>query len=197
MDVASRARQLAVLGMEFRGQPHPGQKYRHGWIPVGPIEAVLGKAMSQIDIEQLYGDALANDEFAPGAVAELATSGDVHIDVAGDVPDTWHVFADMTQLDAEGLAETFDWAVERASDVSSHGHRPADPVNGLLDWRDDSGWIVGYAPDGTVRFGSGRADAAASNDVRVMDLSLDEARALSSALYNLAATDLPDGEDGG
>jgi ADP-ribosyltransferase exoenzyme/putative peptidoglycan binding protein len=34
MDAAARARTLALLGIEARGHPHPGQHYTHGWIPV-------------------------------------------------------------------------------------------------------------------------------------------------------------------
>jgi len=34
MDAAARARELALLGIEVRGHPHPGQHYKHGWIPV-------------------------------------------------------------------------------------------------------------------------------------------------------------------
>jgi hypothetical protein len=36
MDTAARARELALLGIEVRGHPHPGQHYHHGWIPVTP-----------------------------------------------------------------------------------------------------------------------------------------------------------------
>ncbi len=32
-----RHRIIQLLG-EYRGHPHPGQKYKHGWIPVGPID---------------------------------------------------------------------------------------------------------------------------------------------------------------
>jgi len=36
MDTAARAR---ILAFETRGHPHPGQKYKHGWIPVGAVAA--------------------------------------------------------------------------------------------------------------------------------------------------------------
>lgn len=35
MDSLTRDRTLRLAGVEMRGRPHPGQHYKHGWIPVG------------------------------------------------------------------------------------------------------------------------------------------------------------------
>jgi hypothetical protein len=183
-------RRIAVFNILSRGQPYPGQRYRHGWIPVAGV-GILGKSYSQPELERTYGDAVDSDEFAPGAIVELGTSGDIHIDIASDAEDRWHVFGDMSQDDdfPPKLLDAIAWAADIRLDTP--GHRPPDPVNGLTDWQEVEGVIVGYAPDGTIRIGWPHGD----DQFNVMDLTRDEALALHGALDELLVTDLPDPED--
>lgn len=195
MDTAARARQLAVVGL--RGHPHPGQRYRHGWVPIAgsSIGSVLGSALSNAEIDDVYGEMDDSIEFGPGAIFDYGgdSSGAVgSIRLAADQPDRWYGFADFTQDEADKLAQDLDWAIGRAYDAKEHGHRAPDPVNGLLDWRtDDAGQVVGYGPDGVIRLGLAESgnDAAASNDVRIIDLSHEEATTLQRALEEFAGTD--------
>ena len=48
MTAAIRARQLAALGIEARGHPHPGQKYTHGWVLIGP-DALAAAGLRLVD----------------------------------------------------------------------------------------------------------------------------------------------------
>jgi hypothetical protein len=126
--------------------------------------------------------------FSPGAHVELSEHGDVHIDLASGEPGKYHVFADRTQTEADELGADINWALERSRDM---GHRPPEPNNGLVDWIDRDGIIVGYDPDGNIRLGWPAGD----NDVDVLDLPPDEAETLAEALTRFGAMALP-GEEG-
>lgn len=193
MDAATRDRTLRVLGVQLRGHPHPGQHYKHGWIPIAgsTMEVSMGKALSSSEIDDVYGDVHDRAEFAPGALAELNTDGTVSIRLAADKPDHWYGFGDLTQEEAAVLADDLDWAVGRAGDAAEHGHRPPDPVNGLLDWRAAEDQVVGYGPDGTIQIGFAMVGGD-PNNYRVIDLSSDEAIELQKALHDMALTDLSD-----
>jgi len=185
--VPDTERQVPVDTLERRA-PYPGQRYRHGWIPVSGFN-LLGRAQTQDDLESSYGAAYDSAEFSPGAHVELSEIGDVHIDLAGEQPDTFHVFGDMSQEGAAQLSDDIWWALNRAA--GDGGHRPPDPVNGLSDWVDRDGVIVGYTPGGDIRLGWPRAD----DDVDVLDLPAEEAKALARKLAEFADINL-DGEEG-
>lgn len=180
-----------------RGVPHPGQRYRHNWIPTTGL-AVLGPDFAVDELNQAYGDTIDNEQFAPGAWVEIGEGSDtIHIDVAGEQQGRFHVFADMEREDAQNLATDIDWAWDRAYDLTNNlsepGHRPPDSVNGLQDWRLSGDFLVGYTPDGqTIRVGSGVSDGG---DVVSMDLTTDQARALQEALARLADTDTEGDEE--
>lgn len=173
-----------------RGVPHPGQRYRHGWIPLMGLE-VLGRTYTVQELEGSYGEALDNEEFAPGAIVELADSGDIHFDIADTQPNQYRVFADgISQIEAEEMAEDLDWAIDHQTGYTRKGSRPADSRNGLYDWQERNGLLVGYGPDDLIRIGRGEDD-----DFVTMDLSVDEARELMNGLNRLAQTPLPDEEE--
>lgn len=166
-----------------RATAHPGQRYRHGWIPVAGL-SLLGESHSTDRLEEIYGAAIDNEEFSPGAYVELGEHGDVHIDLAAEEPLHYHVFADMGQDDADQFGDDIDWALE-----ATPGNRAPDPVNGLVDWRERDGVIVGYTPSGDVRIGWPAGDS----DVDVLDLPPDEARVLTRKLWEFARTAIDGG----
>lgn len=182
---------------------HPGElrDERGRWTVVGAatheLTQLLGKATSNHDIERSYGEAVDSDAFAEGAYAEVGTAGDVHIDLAGAADGTFHVFADMSQDDAAQFSESIWWALSRADEA---GHRRPDPVNGLLDWHEIDGRVVGYTPGGRIHLGQPAAphDAEGNylpghsdlNDMVVLDLAPDEAKELARVLSRLAAVNL-------
>lgn len=164
----------------------PGQRYRHGWIPLAGLD-LLGNSYTNEYLYDQYGESVDNEEFSPGAFVELGSTGTVRIDLAGEGKDRYHVFGDMDQDQADALGDAIDWALD-----AKPGSRAPDPVNGLVDWRDDDGVIVGYTPDGDVRIGWPAGD----DDVTVLDLPADEARVLMRKLWEFARTAFPDADEG-
>jgi hypothetical protein len=188
---ADIARKIAVWQI-LRGRPYPGQRYRHGWIPVAGL-GVLGKHYSQTELEGFYGGALDNEEFSPGAIVELGEDGTVHIDLGAEVEDRWHVFGDMTREEAQAIGDAVEWAIGHVDDTfGRRGDRPPDSSNGLVNWLDLDGVIVGYTPDGNIRVGWPDEN---DTDVNVLDLPRDEAMALRRALERLGLTALEDEEE--
>lgn len=172
---------------QLKATIRPGQRYRHGWIPLAGLD-LLGNSHTNEYLSDLYGDGVDSEEFSPGAFVELGSNGTIHIDLAGKDEDRYHIFADMDQDDggADALGDAIDWALD-----AKPGSRAPDPVNGLVDWRDDDGVIVGYTPDGDVRIGWPAGD----DDVTVLDLPADEARVLMHKLWEFARRALPDAEE--
>lgn len=154
----------------------PGQRYRHGWIPIEGGNLDLGEALHQDEITRRHGELAYNHEFAPGAYVELSKTGRVHIDLATADKDRYHVVADMDRETAGSLVDDLQWAADESRDI---GDRPPDPVNGLMDWRgEERTGLVGYDPDGTVRVGW----PAGGGELNVFDLHRDEANRLATYL---------------
>lgn len=185
-------------GRHVPGQPY---RYRHGWIPLAGIVAVL---------DDLFGPAVTMDgednewvdhestslyesrELLPGLNGELFDDGTILLTTPSprDAGRS-HVVQYLTQEDAARLADDVGWAAERAA--SEQGHREPDPVNGLLDWRFSAApvhpklrIIVGYAPGGMVRIAF--PDGSGGNVIAI-DLTSEEARDyFQSELGDLAET---------
>lgn len=54
MDPPLRHRMLLMAGVELRGHPHPGQRYKHGWIPVVDTVTSAGTKLSVTHAIQPY-----------------------------------------------------------------------------------------------------------------------------------------------
>lgn len=185
-----------------RGHPYPGQRYRHGWIPVaagaslddlfGPAVTMDGDDNEWVDHEEVSH--YDTRELIPGLNAELFDDGTVLLAVpSAEDPDRSHIVQYLaSQEDANQLAEDVSWAMFR--DTSDQGHRPPDPVNGLSDWKVSApgdlgggGIIVGFTPDGTVRvaFPDGN-----TGNVIAIDMTSSEARDFQAELERIASTDI-------
>jgi len=88
---------------DFRGHPHPGQKYKHGWIPIGGSAGDMRQALSDAkDIDELNA-ALAGE-------AKRITGRDIHADLSG-------LDVDVAREYGEGIAR----GLERFPDATLTG----------------------------------------------------------------------------
>jgi 8-oxo-dGTP pyrophosphatase MutT (NUDIX family) len=189
----------------------------HGrWTVLGAVvhdlERVLGhRGMTQEQIAGSYGDVYDNHELSNGAVLEVSQDGQIHLDVPAQQAEHWHIFADGLEGDTN-LPEGLDWAWDKAHDqltgygASDRGHRPPDPVNGLLDWRVLDDRVVGYTLDGKVRLATLNTqvrggvtvpgtDSPSDPSMVAMEMSVDDAKALARALEEFQALDLPEDDE--
>ena len=68
MDPEVRARVLALAGVETRGHPHPGQRYKHGWIPIAVPDL---SRLSDDQLADAFHDATARDVPDEDALARI------------------------------------------------------------------------------------------------------------------------------
>lgn len=188
-----------------------GQWTRVGAGEVHALTQMLGKATDGEGLAGSYGDVIENDEFADGSYVELTERGDIFVSLAGTVDDMYHVFMDTSQDDADGFADDLEWAITGAE--GGAGDRPPDPVNGLRDWLDNEGRVIGYTPDGRIHIGVVASQhtpegdyiprkydpttgvyipGPRDNDMVFMDLSVDEAQTMADLLRQYANMGLPE-----
>jgi len=84
-----------------RGRPYPGQKYRHGWIPI----AAGVELMSEDQVAQDYGDEL--DRVEVGGACIVARSEGL-LTVQTDYPDGVNIHAQATPHEAAQWADHID-----------------------------------------------------------------------------------------
>jgi hypothetical protein len=83
VDTLTRDRTLRLAGIELRGHPHPGQHYKHGWIPIGAVgnwESLSGRARR---VRESAGSLVVKSEgnggFMGGTARETHADGTVTI----------------------------------------------------------------------------------------------------------------------
>jgi len=170
---------------EDRGHPHPGQHYKHGWIPiaVAPVAEVLTADEAARD----YGDELDRVEFDDGASVVARSEGMLTIQSdAGDGRATIH--SAPSPAEAETWADHIESSVDTDSTVG-------EVEDGLLVARGDSGDLL-------LRWPVGDHVSNDPNDHEGIDLRPREVSDFVAALRDMAYVtednqNVPDQEDGG
>lgn len=184
MPAEIRHRELALLGIEVRGYPHPGQKYTHGWKPLVPTTALAKEILSDDDAARDYGDELDRVDFTDDLCVVARSEGTLTIQSA-PVDGKSEIHA------APSPAEAEDWAsaVEAMVEKSAEGGSPKP--NGLVDYDIESGLLVGYDPSGDISvrwIGEADGNAEDLDEYDGFDLSPDEADDFVGALRDMAYT---------
>ncbi|HEX6682964.1 MAG TPA: phage protease [Candidatus Limnocylindrales bacterium] len=118
-----------------------------------------GRRQTVDDLAKTYGDVYDEAAFGGDGAVVVHDNGEAMIRYGAE-PSGFTVFADgLTADDLDDLADLLDWAASSDRDLTEE----ASP-NGMIDWGGvgETGLLVGYGPDGSVRVWSPDSDDAAN-----------------------------------
>lgn len=115
VDVLTRDRVLRLAGVELRGHPHPGQHYKHGWLPVAGVPVEL---LTPGDADRDYGDELDRVEFGNGDAVVARSEGTLTIET--DAGGHTQIHAAPSPAEAESWADYIDDGLDLDEGETTH-----------------------------------------------------------------------------